>query len=277
MPTVTDGGVGERVRLIVDGSEGSGCTPIRADWRGFNEVRFHMAVDNHPRETPPIEPGTPKVTKEKRATYKAVLTDNVGRELEKDLDYPQLGWGKDRYQIGTDVEDPRADEDDYASGYLPRWERMRLPFSTLQPVTGGPGGSFDLAQVKGLRFQLKDLALRWRCQGGGNPLSRELRAQTGALEFYTETGGPFSVQVNTDGFLEYEAPVGTGNWHPVPWGPGEDCPELSPRVGLADTATTFRADRLVLPGAAMLDHGLPPRFPLEISRWRELTAEEAAR
>jgi hypothetical protein len=276
-PTLADGGVGERVRLVVDGSEGAGCTPMGKDWQGFNEIRFHMAVDNHPSTFPPVEPGVPRATREKRATYKLILRDHLGRELETDLDYPQSGWGKENYTIGADVEDPHGDEDDYLSGHLPRWRRMRLPFSTLQPVSGGPVGAFDLAQVRELRFQLKDLSLWWWCQGGAHPLARELRAQTGSVEFYTETGGPFSTRVDTDGFLEYEDPAGSGSWHPAPWGPGEDCPEWGPRVTLGELAATLRVDRLILPGAAMLDHGLPPRFPLEISRWRELTADEAAR
>jgi hypothetical protein len=255
-----------------------GCSAVREDWRGYNEIRFYIALDNYLWEVAPVGAGAPRLIHERKANYRAVLSDNAGRELQKDLDYPMDMWGKDKYVIGTDVEDPHPTEDDYTSKYLPRWRGQRLPFSSLQPA--GTPGSFDFSHVKEVRLQVDSLARIWTREVGETTEKRKLAATNSGLAFWLGESVCPVILGSGDNRLQYDpaecVPALVGAPSDVPCDPGGDCWGIGP-VFEADMRTTLRVDRIILPGASMLDHGLPPRLPLEITRWRELTAEEAAR
>ncbi len=261
--------------LVINLRDCPGC--IR-DWTPYNEIRLQMAIDLYRRE----ELSSEQILETRReARVKLSLKDEDGRELwhfiaspgmtctdgDTDKYCPSL-WGKDRYKFqDQDVADPSSTKDDYEDGTLPRWKRLKVKFRSMEKDLP----NFNFGKVSELLFKIEDWKIIWERNG----LTRRLEPQGTALKFYPEGGCPIGsdclVISGSEGKLQWEHP----DYGPldVPCNAPGDCWGVPP-LRREDLAITIRLDRLELPGATVMKHGLPVAFSLEPQIWRELGEKE---
>ncbi len=286
-PLAEDSGEGEMVRMVLDGSS-AGCAADLRNWGVYSEIDLHMALDNYRRVTD-LGGGT-TLTSEREARLSLVLLDRASppNQLVGALDYPKGYWSDVAYILSQgEVQDPDPSRDDYLEGRLPKWKRVELKFSDLQ---GGAVGQFDLSAVKELQLRFASpsglgwFRLRWFVADtlGGIVHLREIYSRSGDNRLlYRKDGsdGLTVVRSPVDGHLQYLDPTVSPDPIDILWdsdgvdndGDGDYEDDL---VFEDHLRTTLRVDRIALPGAAMLNYGLPVAFPLEVARWRELEARE---
>lgn len=286
-PLVEDSGEGEMVRLVLDGSL-AGCPEGLRDWGVYSEIDLYMALDNY-RRVRDLGGGSTLIT-EREAKFCLALLDGASpaHELVGALDYPKGYWSDRPYILSQgEVQDPDPTKDDYLEGRLPRWRRIALKFSDLQ---GGAMGAFGFSAVKEVQLRcaspsgLGCFSLRWSIIDalGSVVHFREIYSRSGdtRLLYRRDASDGFSVvRAPGDGHLQYLDPSASPDPIDILWdgdgvdnnGDGDYEDDLLFEDHLR---TTLRVDRIALPGAAMLNYGLPVAFPLEVNRWRELEARE---
>jgi len=286
-PLVDASGQGETVRLVLDGSL-AGCAAGLRDWASYSEIHLYMALDNYRRVKELGGGGT--LATEREARFSLVLLDggSTPNQLEAALTYPKGSWSDRPYILSDgEVQDPDPTRDDYLEGRLPKWRRMALAFSDFQ---GGGMGQFDFRTVKELQLRCSSptgagwFRLRWSLTdaSGGVVRSREVYSRSGDDRLFHRRDGSDGLSVvraSGDGHLQYIDPSVSPDPMDILWdadgvdndGDGDYEDDL---LFEEDLRTTLRVDRVVLPGGAMLNYGLPVAFSLEVCRWRELEARE---
>jgi len=261
--------------LVLNLKDCPGCT---RDFAPYSEIHFQMAMDSYRRE----ELSQDQILETRReARVKLSAKDEDGRELwhflaspgmtctdgDADKYCPSL-FGKDRYKFqDQDVADPDSTKDDYGDATLPRWKRLKVKFRSME----GDLANFDLRRVSELILKIEDWIIIWERNG----LTRRLEPQGSAIKFYPEGGCPIgsdcSVIVGSEGKLQWENPE--HEFLDIPCTAPGDCWGVPP-LRLEDLPITIRLDRLELPGATVMKHGLPAAFALEPHLWRELGEKE---
>ena len=254
------------------------CPSCVRDLTPYSELHFQMAMDSYRKE----ELSSGQILETRReARVKLSAKDEDEKELwhflaspgmtcsdgDADKYCPSL-WGKDRYKFqDQDVADPDSTKDDYEEATLPRWKRLKVKFRSME----GDLANFDLRKVSELILEIEHWTIIWQRNG----LTRRLEPQGTALKFYPEGGCPIGsdclVSVGPGEKLQWENP--DHEFLDIPCAAPGDCWGVPPLTE-EDLAITIRLDRLELPGATVMRHGLPVAFSLEPHLWRELGEKE---
>lgn len=273
-PQVTDAAVGREAILALDR-----CGGCIQDWRPYTFLDLRMALDNY-MKTQQLGEGVTLVT-QREALFRLFLRDSAGGELSYPLN--QAGpseadrylwdvWGSQAYRLqGTDVSDPDPTVDDYQEGVLPKWKRLRIRFSSME----GDKASFDFQRLRAMAFRLEGWSMSWVRSEGTGSSRRELKVSGNQVLFDPDGAGslePQAVFSGSGGILQWNNPS-SGETLDVPCTSAGDCWGVQP-LREEDLALTIRLDRLELPGATIMNYGLPWAFSLEPRLWRELAEDE---
>ncbi|MEJ5377835.1 MAG: hypothetical protein WHX93_14765 [bacterium] len=273
-PQVADANLGLEARLALDR-----CAGCVQDWRSYTHLDLFMAMDNY-KKIQQISEGV-TLTTQREARFRLFLRDSEARELSYGLNQEDLAesdrylsdmWGKRGYKLeGSDVSDPDPALDDYQQGVLPQWKRLRISFSSMD----GDKAGFDFQRLRELALRLEDWKITWVHWDGAGSSQRELRVSGNRVIFDPDGPGPMEPSptfLGPGGIVRWDDPS-SGQSMDVPCVASGDCWEVEP-LQEADLGLTIRLDRLELPGATMMNHGLSAAFCLEPRFWRELAEDE---
>lgn len=273
-PQLADAALGREARLGLDR-----CAGCVQDWRPYTYLDIRMALDNY-KKIQQMGEGVSLVT-QREALFRLLLRDSAAGELSYALNLEGLPgsdrylsemWGSQAYKLqNNDVSDPDPTVDDYQEGVLPKWKLLRIRFSSME----GDKAGFDFQRVRQMAFRLEGWSMSWvRSDGLGSSL-RELRVLGNQVFFDPDGSGPMEAQPTFSG------PGGIIQWHDPSSGQTLDVPCVAPGdcwgvepLREEDLALTIRLDRLELPGATIMNYGLPAAFSLEPRLWRELAEGE---
>jgi hypothetical protein len=273
-PQLADAALGREAQLALDRCEG--CLQ---DWRPYTYLDIRMALDNY-KKIQQLGQGVTLVT-QREALFRLFLRDSLGGELSYPLNQGESAesdrylsdmWGTQAYRLqGAEILDPDPAVDDYQEGVLPKWKRLRILFSSME----GDKASFDFQRLGQMAFRLEGWGIGWVRSEGLGSSQRELRALGSQVLFDPDGPGPMEAKptfTGAGGNIQWQNPS-TGETLDVPCVAPGDCWGVQP-LREEDLALTIRLDRLELPGATMMNYGLPAAFSLEPRLWRELAEDE---
>ncbi len=273
-PRADAAGLGQEARLALDR-----CAGCIQDWRPYSFMELRMAQDNYTR-LQELGAGV-SLSTQREARFRLFLRDIAGGELSYPLNqedpsgsdrYLSDMWGTQAYKLqGLDVADPDPATDDYQEGVLPRWKRLRILFSSME----GDKAGFDFQRLRELALGLEGWRIRWVRSDGTGSFERELKADGNRVFFDPDGPGamePVESFLASGGTLQWSEPS-SGQSLDVPCIAPGDCWGIEP-LREEDLALSIRLDRLELPGATIVNHGLPVAFSLEPRLWRQLSKDE---